>query len=135
MEYGSTRPEQVAERIADADIVITNKVPVRKEAIRMANKLRLVAIAATGSDVVDVAACAARGVAVSNIRAYAVNTGPEHTFALILALRRSLVAYRDSVREGRWAQSGQFCYFDYPINDAQSIRASGHTRRTNRPDT
>jgi glycerate dehydrogenase len=116
-EYGSTRPERVAERIADADVVITNKVPVRKVAIGKAHKLRLVAIAATGSDVVDVAACAAKSVAVSNIRAYAVNTVPEHTFALILALRRSLVAYRDSVREGRWAESGQFCYFDYPIRD------------------
>jgi glycerate dehydrogenase len=116
-EYGSTRPEQVAERIADADVVITNKVPVRKESIATARKLRLVAIAATGSDVVDVAACAAKGIAVSNIRDYAVNTVPEHTFALILGLRRSLVAYRDSVREGRWADSGQFCYFDYPIRD------------------
>ena len=116
-EYGTTAPEEVAARIADADIVITNKAPVGKAAIAGARKLRLVAIAATGSDVVDVAACAARGVAVSNIRGYAVNTVPEHTFALILSLRRSVLAYRDSVRAGRWKESGQFCYFDYPIRD------------------
>ena len=116
-EFGATMPEQVAERIADADIVITNKVPVRAEAITRAPNLRLVAIAATGSDVVDVGACESNGVAVSNIRGYAVNTVPEHTFALLLALRRSLVAYRDSVRAGRWGESGQFCYFDHPIND------------------
>ncbi|MBQ0822233.1 D-2-hydroxyacid dehydrogenase [Microvirga sp. HBU67558] len=112
-----TKPEEVAERIRDADIVITNKVPVRREAIGDARNLRLVAIAATGTDVVDVAACAERRIGVTNIRNYAVNTVPEHTFALILALRRSLVAYHDSVRAGRWQETGQFCYFDYPIRD------------------
>src|ERR687889_2740366 len=112
-----TKPEEVAERIRDADIVITNKVPVRREAIGSASNLRLVAIAATGTDVVDVAACAERRIGVSNIRNYAVNTVPEHTFALILALRRSLVAYHNSVRAGRWQETGQFCYFDHPIRD------------------
>lgn len=96
---------------------ITNKAPIRLAELSSASKLRLIAIAATGSDVVDVKACAECGVAVSNIRGYAVNTVPEHTFALILALRRSLTAYRDSVRAGRWAESGHFCYFDHPIND------------------
>jgi glycerate dehydrogenase len=115
--FGRTKPEEVAERISDADIVITNKVPVRREAIGSASNLRLIAIAATGTDVVDVAACAERQIGVSNIRNYAVNTVPEHTFALILALRRSLVAYHDSVRAGRWQETGQFCYFDYPIRD------------------
>jgi glycerate dehydrogenase len=115
--FGRTKPEEVAERISDADIVITNKVPVRREAIGSASNLRLVAIAATGTDVVDVAACAERRIGVTNIRNYAVNTVPEHTFALILALRRSLVAYHDSVRAGRWQETGQFCYFDFPISD------------------
>ncbi|WP_426414016.1 D-2-hydroxyacid dehydrogenase [Bradyrhizobium ganzhouense] len=117
LEFGATRSDQVAERIASADVVITNKVPIRLAELGAAPKLRLIAIAATGSDVVDVKACADRGIAVSNIRGYAVNTVPEHTFALILALRRSLISYRDSVRAGRWAESGQFCYFDHPIND------------------
>jgi glycerate dehydrogenase len=116
-EFGATNPDQVVERIADADIVITNKAPVRIAELTAAPGLRLIAIAATGSDVVDVKACAERGVSVCNIRGYAVNTVPEHTFALILALRRSLTAYRDSVRAGRWAEAGQFCYFDHPIND------------------
>jgi glycerate dehydrogenase len=117
LEFGATKPDQVAERIANADIVITNKAPVRLDELTSAPKLRLIAIAATGSDVVDIKACAERSVAVCNIRGYAVNTVPEHTFALILALRRSLTAYRDSVRAGRWAETGQFCYFDHPIND------------------
>jgi glycerate dehydrogenase len=115
--FDKTAPDDVASRIANADIVITNKVPVRRAALDGASKLRLIAVAATGTDVVDVAACAERGIAVSNIRNYAINTVPEHTFALILALRRSILAYADSVRRGRWQEAGQFCFFDHPIRD------------------
>lgn len=117
IEYERTAPDDVAERCAEATIVILNKVPLRQAVIERSPRLRLVAVAATGTDVVDVKACAERGIAVSNIRSYAVNTVPEHTFALILALRRSIVAYRDSVRAGRWQEAGQFCYFDHPIRD------------------
>ena len=115
--WGRTAPEQVAERIVDADIVVLNKVKLSGEVIAAAKNLRLVAIAATGTDNVDIAACKARGIVVSNIRNYAVNTVPEHTFALIFALRRSICAYRDAVRAGRWQEAQQFCFFDYPIKD------------------
>src|SRR5919107_3675438 len=115
--FGKTAPGEVAERIRDADIVITNKAPLRREAVAGARNLRLIAVAATGTDVVDVKACADRGVTVSNIRNYAVHTVPEHTFALIFALRRSIAAYRDAVIRGRWQGAGQFCFFDYPIRD------------------
>ena len=115
--YDRTTPDQVAERIAGADVVITNKVPLRRDAIRGADRLRLIAVAATGTDVVDLEACAAAGITVTNIRDYAVHTVPEHTFALILALRRSILAYRNSVARGRWQEAGQFCYFDYPVHD------------------
>lgn len=113
--HGRSAAGEVAARIADADIVITNKVPVRAEAIAAAPRLRLVAIAATGYDNVDLAACAARGITVCNIRDYATATVPEHTFALILALRRSLPAYAASVAAGAWQRCGQFCFFDHPI--------------------
>ncbi|GGA55619.1 glycerate dehydrogenase [Nitratireductor aestuarii] len=113
--YGRTAPDQVAARIADADIVITNKVPVRGDAIGQAKRLKLIAVAATGYDNVDLAACTERGITVSNIRNYAGNTLPEHTFALILALRRSILPYHQSVARGEWQKSGQFCYFDYPV--------------------
>lgn len=115
--HARTSSDEVAERICDADIVITNKVPIQEEALKTAKRLRLVAVAATGTDRVDLAACAARGIAVANIRRYAVHTVPEHTFALILALRRSIVAYRQSVAAGRWQEAGQFCFFDHPIGD------------------
>lgn len=115
--FGQTSPEHVAQRISDADIVITNKAKVSKAAIEGAKHLKLIAIAATGTDNVDLTTCKERGITVSNIRGYAVHTVPEHTFALIFALRRSIVAYRESVRSGRWEDSGQFCFFDHPIKD------------------
>jgi len=117
VEYPTTGPDEVAARIAQAEVVITNKAPVRAAAIDGAPNLRMIAIAATGSDIVDLGICAEKGIVVSNIRNYAINTVPEHTFALILALRRSIVAYRQSVKDGAWQASGQFCYFDYPIRD------------------
>lgn len=115
--FERTRPEQVAERIAGADIVITNKVRLTAETIAGATALRHIAVAATGYDVVDLDACRAHGVIVSNIRGYATRTVPEHVFALIFSLRRSLSAYQAAVRDGRWQAADQFCFFDYPIRD------------------
>lgn len=115
--HDDTAPDEVSQRIADADIVITNKVKLTQSAIDGASRLKLVAIAATGTDNVHLGACRQRGIAVSNIRGYAIHTVPEHTFALIFALRRSIVGYDRAVRNGRWEDSGRFCFFDYPIRD------------------
>ncbi|CAD6560296.1 D-2-hydroxyacid dehydrogenase [Paraburkholderia sabiae] len=115
--HDSTSSDEVAQRIQEADIVITNKVKLSAEALEQAKNLRLIAIAATGTDNVDLAACDKHGITVTNVRDYAVHTVPEHTFALIFSLRRSLAAYRSAVQAGRWQESGQFCFFDYPIRD------------------
>jgi glycerate dehydrogenase len=117
VEYGKTAAEDVAARIADADIVITNKAPVRESAIADASKLKMIAVAATGYDVVDLAFAKQRGITVSNVRGYAVNTVPEHTFGLIFALRRSIVGYRQDVIAGEWQRANQFCFFNHPIRD------------------
>lgn len=117
VSYDHTQPGEVASRIADADIVITNKVKLTAENLGQASRLKLVAVAATGTDNIDLKACAERGIVVSNVRNYAGHTVPEHTFALMFALRRSICAYRDSLKAGRWQESGQFCYFDYPVRD------------------
>ena len=116
-EHGTVAPEDVAARLAEATIAIVNKTPLRAETLARLPRLRLVAVAATGTDNVDIAACRERGIVVSNIRNYAVHTVPEHTFALILALRRNLVAYRDDVARGRWQSADQFCFLDHPIGD------------------
>jgi len=122
VEHERSAPDEVAARLAGATIVITNKAPITAAVLDRLPALRLVAVAATGTDCVDKAACQARGVAVANIRGYALSTVPEHTFALMLALRRNLVAYRESVLRGRWQESGQFCYFDFPIRDLAGAR-------------
>jgi glycerate dehydrogenase len=113
----SSEPSDVQDRVAHADIVITNKVHIGRSAIAAAPRLKLIAVAATGTDIIDLAAARDGGVIVSNIRNYAAHTVPEHTFALMLALRRNIVAYHRSVGTGRWQEAGQFCYFDYSIRD------------------
>lgn len=122
IEHPSTRPEGVVARLAGAAVAIANKVPLSAEALAQLPDLRLIAVAATGTDCIDKDYCKAHGLAVSNIRGYAMNTVPEHTFALILALRRNIIAYREDVIAGRWQQSGQFCFFDHPIGDLANAR-------------
>ncbi|MDK4717882.1 D-2-hydroxyacid dehydrogenase [Rhizobium sp. CNPSo 3968] len=116
-EYAQTTPTEVEERISQADIVITNKVALTRELLQSAPKLKMVAVAATGYDKIDILAAADHGVIVSNVRNYARNTVPEHTFALIFAIRRSLIPYHRDVAAGEWQRSGQFCFFNHPIRD------------------
>ncbi len=117
VQYDRTREDEAAARIQDADIVIVNKVKLSAQTLAQAPRLKLIAVAATGTDNIDLAACQQRGIVVSNVRNYAVHTVPEHTFALIFALRRSVCAYRDAVKAGRWQEAAQFCFFDHPIRD------------------
>jgi glycerate dehydrogenase len=116
-EHERTAAEEVVPRLAGATVAITNKVPIRADTLAELPELKMIAVAATGYDVVDVAACRERAIVVANVRAYAVNTVPEHTFALILALRRGLIGYRQDVIAGEWQRSGQFCFFNHPIRD------------------
>ena len=116
-EYDVTAPDQIVERLRDATIAIINKVPMRAATLAQLPNLKLIAVAATGTDVVDKAYTKAHGIVVSNIRNYAFNTVPEHVFALAFALRRSIVPYVDDVRAGRWQEADQFCFFDHPIRD------------------
>jgi len=117
-EYQSTwTHDEIVERLKDADIAIINKVPMRADTLKQLPKLKLIAVAATGTDVVDKAYCKANGITVVNIRNYAFNTVPEHVLALMFALRRNLPAYIEDVRNGRWGKVDQFCFFDHPIRD------------------
>ncbi len=116
-QHGKLAPDAVVPALAGAAIAIVNKTPLRAAALAQLPELKLIAISATGTDNVDIAWCRAHGVAVCNIRNYAVHTVPEHTFALILALRRSLVGYTRDVAEGKWQRSEQFCLSGRPVND------------------
>src|SRR5918993_4268430 len=116
-DYGETRPEEVRERLRDATIAVVNKSPLGADVLARLPRLKLVAVAATGTDNIDLAFCRERRIAVKNVRGYAVRTVPEHVLALTLALRRNLFAYREDVRRGRWARAGQFCLLTHPIRD------------------
>jgi glycerate dehydrogenase len=121
-DYPATKADEVVERLRGATIAITNKVPLRADAIAQLPDLRMIAVAATGTDNVDLAACRERGIVVANIRNYSLVSVPEHCFALILAVRRNLRAYVADVEAGRWEQSTRFCLLDHPIGDLAGSR-------------
>jgi len=117
VEHDKTTVEQIVPRLKDASIAIVNKVPLQADTLRQLPNLRMVAVAATGYDNVDIGYCKEHGIAVANIRNYAIHTVPEHTFALILALRRNILAYRQDVENGLWNKSEQFCFITHDIGD------------------
>jgi glycerate dehydrogenase len=115
--YAATGPEQVAARIAEAEVVISNKVVLDAAALRHAPRLRLICVAATGVNNVDLTAAARAGVTVCNCRGYGTPAVVQHVFALLLALCARLPEYRQAVRDGRWQRASQFCLLDYPIRE------------------
>jgi glycerate dehydrogenase len=117
VEYEKTAVGEIVPRLDGAAVAIINKVPMRAATLAQLPDLKMIAVAATGYDVVDVPYCKEHGIAVANIRNYAVHTVPEHAFAMILALRRNLLAYRHDVENGVWNRSEQFCFFTHPIGD------------------
>lgn len=117
VSYPKTTPAQVVERLRGATIAIINKAPLSAAAVDALPDLKMVAVAATGTNVIDLDACRARGIVVSNVRGYAEHTVPEHVMALLLALSRNLVAWRETLQAGAWQKSDQFCLFDHPIRD------------------
>lgn len=120
LEYDRTSPEQTYERAKDADIIITSKVVFDREMLAKLPKLKLIAITATGTNNIDLAAAKERGIAVKNVTGYSSVTVPEHVLGMIFALKHSLIGYhRDQITADRWATCGQFCYTDYPITDVR----------------
>lgn len=117
VEHAKTSVDEVVAKLQGATVAITNKVPLRAETLKQLPQLKMIAVAATGYDVIDVPYCKEHGIAVANIRNYAVHTVPEHAFALILALRRNILAYRQDVEAGVWQKSDQFCFFTHDIGD------------------
>lgn len=115
--YDHTQTEEVAKRIATANVVITNKVKINAKAMAYSPALRLIAVAATGYEHIDLAAAKKQEVTVCNIRAYGNDTVAEHAFMLMIALIRQLPAYQRDVAAGLWQKSPFFCHFGAPIRD------------------
>ncbi|HEV2802527.1 MAG TPA: D-2-hydroxyacid dehydrogenase [Pyrinomonadaceae bacterium] len=121
-EYGETHADEVVERLAGVTIAIVNKVKLTGAELAQLPTLRLVAVAATGTDNIDLKSCRERGVSVSNVRGYAAHTLPEHVLMLMLALRRNLSAYTRDLGGGAWQRAEQFCLLDHPIRDLHGSR-------------
>jgi glycerate dehydrogenase len=116
-EYAHTTSDQVVPRLQRATVAIINKVRLDEEVLAQLPSLKFIAMCATGYDGIDIAACRRRGIAVANIRNYAIHTLPEHVFALVLALRRNLLAYRQEIEQGAWQKSEQFWLFTHDIGE------------------
>ncbi|MDB4837077.1 D-2-hydroxyacid dehydrogenase [Marinomonas sp.] len=117
VEFENTQPDQVAERIKDANIVLSNKIMLDASAIGQAEHLQLIQVMATGTNNVDKLAAQQHNVKVQNVEGYSTVTVPEHVFSMLLALRRNLFSYIEDIKQGKWAQSEHFCFLDYPIQD------------------
>ncbi|TVQ90774.1 MAG: glycerate dehydrogenase [Chromatiaceae bacterium] len=119
--HDRTPPAATAERIATADLVVTNKVRLGAAEFAVAPRLRLVCIAATGTDNVDLAAAAARGIAVCNVIRYATASVIQHVFAAMLGWATRLGDQVAAVRAGRWCAAPQFCLLEQPVRELAGL--------------
>lgn len=131
--FDDTPDSQVVERIADAEIVLINKVNLTRERLLAAAQLQLVCLAATGVDNVDVAAARERGIGVANIRNYCGPSVVQHVFALLLGLNQRLRDYEELLAAGAWEDSRGFCLLDFPFRELRGqtlgIVGLGHLGR------
>ena len=117
VSHGLLRYEEVAEAIADADIVLCNKTLLDSHTLRLSKHLRYIGIFATGYNNIDVDYCRAHGITVCNAGSYSTQSVAQQTFALILAYYNQIAAYDRYVKDGRWKRSPTFSPFVYPLNE------------------
>jgi glycerate dehydrogenase len=115
--YSSTAPDGVIGRIRDATAVITNKVRLGAGELRAASQLRLVAVAAAGTDNIDLDTAAQLGIRVANVPDYGSDSVAEHVIATLFALRRHVITYAAAALDGRWTASEHFCWTGPRIRD------------------
>jgi glycerate dehydrogenase len=117
VDFDQTALDEIVPRLSDATIAITNKVPLRDETLSQLPSLKMIAVCATGYDIVDIESCRSRGIAVANVSGYAAQTLPEHVLMLMLALRRNLLSYRQELLRGEWQRAPHFTMLSHRIHD------------------
>jgi glycerate dehydrogenase len=115
--YPLTADSQIAERIADAEVVLFNKVKLSRTRLEAARALKLIALAGTGTDNVDLAAAQALGIAVCNVRGYCTASVVQHAWAMILSLNQHLSAYARLAADGTWVKDEEYAVLAYPIRE------------------
>ena len=122
IEYDDTPPEKLQERIADAEVIVTNKVKLSEAVLASARNLRLIVLAATGYDHIDINFCKKHGIAVANARSYADRGVAEHVMALLLAVARGIVIQHMAVHAGKWHDCETFSPDLYRMTDIEGKR-------------
>lgn len=120
--YERSAANEVVDRIGDAEAAITNKVVIDRSIIERSPNLRYIGVTATGFNIVDVEAAREKEITVTNVPAYGSASVAQMTFALLLELTNHVGHHAETVRDGRWTRSSDFCYWDYPL-----VELSGKT--------
>ena len=121
IKYPRTSPEEAPERVADADVIVVNKVPVNENTIASARNLKLVCVCATGTNNLDKDYLAQRGIEWCNAAGYSTESVAQHTFAMLFYLMEGLRYYDDYVKEGKYAASSLFTHFGIPFHELGSV--------------
>ena len=112
-----TPQDAIATAVRDANVILTNKCRIGADEMDAAPKLRLITLAATGFNNIDIEAARERGIAVTNIRAYCTASVVQHVFTLLLALNQKLDGYRELLAQSAWKKAPQFTLLDFPIHE------------------
>lgn len=115
--YAHTPAEKVAQRIQNAQIILTNKVVLSDTVLAQAKECRYIGITATGMNNVDLNACKRRAITVTNVAGYGTDAVAQHALMLLLNLAANFVAYHQDVKAGSWSQSRHFCLLDHPVSE------------------
>jgi glycerate dehydrogenase len=113
--YDRSKPSEVLQRVKDADVLITNKTVLNKEVISQLTNVKYIGVLATGYNVVDVAAAREKGIVVTNVPGYSTASVAQHVFSLLLEITARVGHHDQTVKSGRWSNSVDFCYWDYPL--------------------
>lgn len=120
--YERTSPDEVVERAREAECVLSNKTVFNEALLSQLPKLKYIGVMATGTNVVDIQACARRGITVTNIPSYSTDSVAQLVFAHLLNVVNRVDRYSNEVKQGRWSDSGDFCYWDGTIHELASLK-------------
>ena len=113
--YDRTKPEDIIERIGDAEVVYTNKTPITKETLDACPSIKFIGVLATGYNVIDIAAAKEKGIPVSNIPTYGTAAVSQFAIALLLELCHHIGEHSDAVKAGEWSSNPDWCFWKHPL--------------------
>ena len=113
--YDRTKPEEVVERIGDAEVVYTNKTPITRDTLDQCGNIRFIGVLATGYNIIDIEAAKEKGLPVSNIPTYGTAAVSQFAIALLLELCHHIGEHSDAVKNGEWTSNPDWCFWKYPL--------------------